>query len=97
MGHAGLRDRGAGKLRVPMCPDVPRVEFGFSQHINGTGIQKAIQQLSYKGGNTRTGAGLRYISDNFFGPTQLRPGVPKVSGWGVAFGTSQREVEGPWG
>lgn len=60
-----------------LCP--PRVEFTFSQHANGTGVRRAIQQLSYEGGNTRTGAGLRYVSDNFFGPTHVRPGVPKVT------------------
>lgn len=62
-----------------MCPPVPpRVEFPFSQHADGASVRRAIQQLSYKGGNTRTGAGFRYIADNFFGPTQLRPGVPQV-------------------
>lgn len=39
---------------------------------------KAISELSYKGGNTRTGAGLRYVADNFFGTNQIRPDVPKV-------------------
>lgn len=59
-------------------PMPPRVEFPFSQHSDGTSVRRAIQQLSYKGGNTRTGAGFRYVADNFFGPTQLRPGVPQV-------------------
>lgn len=63
---------------VTVSPCTPRVEFSFSQHTDGTSVRRAIQQLSYKGGNTRTGAGFRYIADNFFGPTQRRPGVPQV-------------------
>lgn len=72
----GLQGGRAGKLHCP--PALPRVEFPFSQHTDGTSVRRAIQQLSYKGGNTRTGAGFRYIADNFFGPTQRRPGVPQV-------------------
>lgn len=63
---------------VTCPPTPPRVEFPFSQHTDGTSVRRAIQQLSYKGGNTRTGAGFRYVADKFFGPTQLRPGVPQV-------------------
>uniref|UniRef100_A0A8C3RII3 Collagen alpha-1(VII) chain n=1 Tax=Chelydra serpentina TaxID=8475 RepID=A0A8C3RII3_CHESE len=74
--------------------DDPRVEFTFSQHPNGTEVKRAIQQLSYKGGNTRTGAGLRYISDNFFGPTQIRAGVPKVCIL-ITDGKSQDDTEQP--
>ncbi|XP_066452913.1 collagen alpha-1(VII) chain isoform X1 [Eleutherodactylus coqui] len=58
--------------------DDPRTEFDFSQHQNGTEVIQAIRSLTYKGGNTRTGTGLRYVADNFFGPTILRPDVPKV-------------------
>uniref|UniRef100_A0A8C0GBP7 Collagen alpha-1(VII) chain n=1 Tax=Chelonoidis abingdonii TaxID=106734 RepID=A0A8C0GBP7_CHEAB len=74
--------------------DDPRLEFTFSQHPNGTEVRKAIQQLSYKGGNTRTGAGLRYIADNFFGPTQIRTGVPKVCIL-ITDGKSQDDTEQP--
>nr|XP_048713923.1 collagen alpha-1(VII) chain isoform X3 [Caretta caretta] len=74
--------------------DDPRVEFTFSQHPNGTEVKRAIQQLSYKGGNTRTGAGLRYIADNFFGPTQIRAGVPKVCIL-ITDGKSQDDTEQP--
>lgn len=63
---------------VTVSPALPRVEFPFSQHTDGTSVRRAIQQLSYKSGNTRTGAGFRYVADNFFGPTQRRPGVPQV-------------------
>lgn len=78
------------------CPLHPRVEFFFSQHTNGTSIRRAIQQLSYKGGNTRTGAGFRYVADNFFGPTQLRPGVPQVRAWWWPWEHPGRATAGLW-
>ncbi|XP_053155536.1 collagen alpha-1(VII) chain isoform X2 [Hemicordylus capensis] len=58
--------------------DDPRTEFVFSTYRNGTEVMRAVQELNYKGGNTRTGAGLRYVADNFFGANQLRPDVPKI-------------------
>ncbi|XP_065543694.1 collagen alpha-1(VII) chain [Lathamus discolor] len=84
----------AVRFAVAQYSDEPRVEFSFSQHANGTSVRRAIQQLSYKGGNTRTGAGFRYVADNFFGPTQLRPGVPQICIL-ITDGKSQDDAEGP--
>lgn len=56
---------------------LPRVEFKFTTHPNGAEVVKAVQNLSYKGGNTRTGAGLKFAADNFFNPASSRD-VPKV-------------------
>ncbi len=55
-----------------------RVEFTFTTYLNGTELITAIENINYKGGNTRTGAGLKYIADNFFSPSSIRD-VPKVS------------------
>ncbi|TRZ13503.1 hypothetical protein HGM15179_013603 [Zosterops borbonicus] len=84
----------AVRFAVAQYSDDPRVEFPFSQHTDGTSVRRAIQQLSYKGGNTRTGAGFRYIADNFFGPTQRRPGVPQICIL-ITDGKSQDDAEGP--
>lgn len=59
-----------------------RVEFKFTSYLNGTRVVKAIQNLNYKGGNTRTGAGLKFAADNFFKPASSRR-VPKV--WILVF------------
>ncbi|RLV99448.1 hypothetical protein DV515_00009730 [Chloebia gouldiae] len=84
----------AVRFAMAQYSDDPRVEFSFSQHTDGTSVRRAIQQLSYKGGNTRTGAGFRYIADNFFGPTQRRPGVPQICIL-ITDGKSQDDAEGP--
>lgn len=39
----------------------------------------AIRELSYKGGNTRTGAAILHVADHIFLPQLARPGVPKVT------------------
>lgn len=54
-----------------------RVEFSFSSYLNGTQLVNAVQNLNYKGGNTRTGAGLKYVADNLFNSASRRD-VPKV-------------------
>lgn len=54
-----------------------RVEFTFTTYLNGTELVTAVQNLNYKGGNTHTGAGLKFVADNFFNPTSSRE-VPKV-------------------
>lgn len=54
-----------------------RVEFKFTTYLNGTEVVKAVHNLNYKGGNTRTGAGLKFAADNFFNPASSR-NVPKV-------------------
>ncbi|KAI1234455.1 Collagen alpha-1(VII) chain, partial [Lamprotornis superbus] len=84
----------AVRFAVAQYSDDPRVEFPFSQHTDGASVRRAIQQLSYKSGNTRTGAGFRYIADNFFGPTQRRPGVPQICIL-ITDGKSQDDAEGP--
>ena len=60
------------------CFAPARVEFTFTTYLNGTELISAVENLNYKGGNTRTGAGLKFVGDNFFNPASNRD-VPKVS------------------
>ena len=54
-----------------------RVEFKLTTYLDGTDLVNAVESLNYKGGNTRTGAGLKFVADNFFNPASSRD-VPKV-------------------
>ncbi|XP_056606993.1 LOW QUALITY PROTEIN: collagen alpha-1(VII) chain [Triplophysa dalaica] len=58
--------------------DTARVEFTFTAYLNGTELITAVENINYKGGNTRTGAGLKYIADNFFNTASIRD-VPKIT------------------
>ncbi|KAG7493506.1 collagen alpha-1(VII) chain [Solea senegalensis] len=73
--------------------EIPRVEFTFSTYLNGTELVNAIQNINYKGGNTRTGAGLKFVADNFFNPATSRD-VPKITIL-VTDGKSQDSVQEP--
>ncbi|KAK3575599.1 hypothetical protein QTP86_031146 [Hemibagrus guttatus] len=69
------------------------VEFTFTTYLSGTELLSAIENLNYKGGNTRTGAGLKYIADNFFNPRTTRD-VPKLAIL-ITDGKSQDGVQEP--
>ncbi|XP_048190837.1 LOW QUALITY PROTEIN: collagen alpha-1(VII) chain [Perognathus longimembris pacificus] len=58
--------------------DDPQTEFGLDAISSGADAIRAIRELSYKGGNTRTGAALLHVADHIFLPHLARPGVPKV-------------------
>ncbi|KAJ8791924.1 hypothetical protein J1605_004149 [Eschrichtius robustus] len=58
--------------------DDPRTEFGLDALGSGGDVIRAIRELSYKGGNTRTGAAILHVADRVFLPQLARPGVPKV-------------------
>lgn len=68
--------------RCPPC-DPPRVEFTFDTYTNGSELISAVESLNYKGGNTRTGSGLKFVADNFFSPPTVR-NIPKVRGGRVS-------------
>ncbi|XP_032094990.1 collagen alpha-1(VII) chain [Thamnophis elegans] len=80
------------RYAVVQYSDDPRTEFKFSDFLNGTEVIRAVQEIAFKGGNTRTGAGLRYVADNLFGANQLRPNIPKICIL-ITDGKSQDEVE----
>eukprot|EP00064_Thunnus_orientalis_P003187 superscaffoldBa00000253_g3196 len=73
--------------------DTSRVEFTFSTYLNGTELVNAVQNLNYKGGNTRTGAGLKFVADNFLNPSSSR-NVPKITIL-ITDGKSQDSVQEP--
>ncbi|ELR46375.1 Collagen alpha-1(VII) chain [Bos mutus] len=58
--------------------DDPRTEFDLDALGSGGDVIRAIRELSYKGGNTRTGAAILHVADRVFLPQLARPGVPKV-------------------
>lgn len=61
-----------------LLPPPIRTEFGLDALGSGGDVIRAIRELSYKGGNTRTGAALLHVSDHVFLPQLARPGIPKV-------------------
>ncbi|RXN08048.1 collagen alpha-1(VII) chain [Labeo rohita] len=87
VGPSGIR------FGVVQYSDTARVEFTFTTYLNGTELITAVENINYKGGNTRTGAGLKYIADNFFSPSSIRD-VPKITIL-ITDGKSQDSVQEP--
>lgn len=85
-GGQGPQDRRAlapgplGGQAKPVPPAAPRrTEFGLDALGSGSDVIRAVRELSYKGGNTRTGAAILHVADHVFLPQLARPGVPKVT------------------
>lgn len=55
-----------------------RTEFDLDALGSGGDVIRAIRALTYKKGNTRTGAALLHVSDHIFRTQLSRPGIPKV-------------------
>uniref|UniRef100_A0A4W5L699 Collagen, type VII, alpha 1 n=1 Tax=Hucho hucho TaxID=62062 RepID=A0A4W5L699_9TELE len=87
VGQSGIR------FGAVQYSDTSRVEFTFTTYLNGTELVSAVETLNYKGGNTRTGAGLKFVADNFFNPTSIR-NVSKVCIL-ITDGKSQDNVRDP--
>ncbi|KAK2091091.1 Collagen alpha-1(VII) chain [Saguinus oedipus] len=78
--EASSRPRPEEVLSPSLLPPLPsnRTEFGLDALGSGGDVIRAIRELSYKGGNTRTGAAILHVTDLVFLPQLARPGVPKV-------------------
>ncbi|XP_053723610.1 collagen alpha-1(VII) chain isoform X2 [Synchiropus splendidus] len=81
------------RFAVIQYSDTSRVEFTFNTYEQSSQVVTALQNLNYKGGNTRTGAGLKFVRDNFFNPSSSR-NVPKITIL-ITDGKSQDSVREP--
>lgn len=90
---ASLVSQSGVRFGAVQYSDVARVEFTFTTYQNGTELINAVENLNYKGGSTQTGAGLKFVADNFFNPSSIR-GVPKITIL-ITDGKSQDNVREP--
>lgn len=76
---SGYQNQDPNRVPSHLYPLLHRTEFGLDALGSGMDVIRAIRELSYKGGNTRTGAAIRHVSDEIFLPQMARPGIPKVT------------------
>ncbi|XP_047015920.1 collagen alpha-1(XIV) chain isoform X3 [Ictalurus punctatus] len=70
---------GGTQVAIAQFSDDARTEFKLNSYVNKESLLEAIQRISYKGGNTKTGRAMQHVKDAVFtraGGT--RRGVPKV-------------------
>nr|XP_055076682.1 collagen alpha-1(XIV) chain isoform X1 [Misgurnus anguillicaudatus] len=67
------------QVAIAQFSDDPRTEFKLSSYDNKETLLDAIQRITYKGGNTKTGRAMKHVKDTVFTAVGgARRGVPKV-------------------
>uniref|UniRef100_A0A8C2JKA7 Collagen, type XIV, alpha 1b n=1 Tax=Cyprinus carpio TaxID=7962 RepID=A0A8C2JKA7_CYPCA len=79
---AGALDRigpDGTQVAIAQFSDDARTEFRLSSYDNKENLLDAIQRISYKGGNTKTGRAMQHVKDSVFSAVGgARRGVSKV-------------------
>uniref|UniRef100_A0A669QI24 Collagen type XIV alpha 1 chain n=1 Tax=Phasianus colchicus TaxID=9054 RepID=A0A669QI24_PHACC len=83
------------QVAVAQYSEEPRAAFHFNQHQDRKGALKAVKELHYAGGNTKTGRGIAFMLKELFQPSRgMRPEFPHVLML-VTDGRSQDDVLPP--
>ncbi|TRY56573.1 hypothetical protein DNTS_008402, partial [Danionella cerebrum] len=67
------------QVAIAQFSDDARTEFSLNSHEDKEGLLDAIQRISYKGGNTKTGGAMQHVKDSVFSTVAgARMGLPRV-------------------
>ncbi|XP_073488307.1 collagen alpha-1(XIV) chain isoform X1 [Aquarana catesbeiana] len=67
------------QVGVAQYSDDARTEFKLNSHKNKASLLAAINAISYKGGNTKTGRAIKHVREDIFTvESGMRKGVPRV-------------------
>ncbi|XP_077447022.1 collagen alpha-1(XIV) chain-like [Stigmatopora argus] len=67
------------QVAIAQFSDDTRTEFGLNAYDDKERLLDAINKISYKGGNTKTGRAIQHMKDNIFtAQGGVRKGIPKV-------------------
>ncbi|XP_033854516.1 collagen alpha-1(XIV) chain-like isoform X3 [Acipenser ruthenus] len=67
------------QVAIAQYSDDPRTEFKLNSYSSKETLLEAIQRISYKGGNTKTGKAIKHVKEHIFTVEGgLRRGVPNV-------------------
>ncbi|KAJ6663115.1 hypothetical protein lerEdw1_010708 [Lerista edwardsae] len=67
------------QVAIAQFSDDPRTEFKLSAYRTKETLLEAIQQIAYKGGNTKTGKAIKHAQQALFTiDSGMRKGIPKV-------------------
>ncbi|XP_075131960.1 uncharacterized protein LOC142204542 [Leptodactylus fuscus] len=72
LGKEGIR------FGVAVYGDSPRMSIELSDYESTQEVLLALQNVAYKGGNTKTGEALAFLADRVFNPSISREDVPKI-------------------
>ncbi|XP_029471144.1 collagen alpha-1(VII) chain-like isoform X3 [Rhinatrema bivittatum] len=66
------------RFGVALYGDTTRMSIELSDYFSVEEVQQAIGDISYKGGNTKTGEALAFLADTTFDPSRSREDAAKI-------------------
>ncbi|KAM6968107.1 collagen alpha-1(XIV) chain [Aplochiton taeniatus] len=79
MGALDLIGPDGTQVAIAQFSDNARTEFQLSSYGNKETLLEAVQRISYKGGNTKTGGAVKHVKESVFTPEGgARRGVPRI-------------------
>nr|XP_033814724.1 collagen alpha-1(VII) chain-like [Geotrypetes seraphini] len=72
IGKEGMR------FGVALYGDMMRMSIELSDYVSTEDLQQAVGDISYKGGNTKTGEALAFLAETTFGPSRSREDAAKI-------------------
>ncbi|XP_067111043.1 collagen alpha-1(VII) chain [Osmerus mordax] len=82
------------RFGVTVYGDIPRMRIALTDYSTLEEVLKAVKDLPYEGGASRTGDALQFLVDYVFSPSLTRDHTPKIAVL-ITNGRSDDQVEGP--
>ncbi|KAK7130018.1 hypothetical protein R3I93_019606 [Phoxinus phoxinus] len=88
VGQEGVR------FGVTVYSDLPRMRIAVTDYSTLEEVLRAVEELSYEGGSSRTGLALEFLVESVFSPSIIRDNSPKIAVL-ITNGQSDDPVDGP--
>uniref|UniRef100_A0A8C1AE65 Collagen type VII alpha 1-like n=1 Tax=Cyprinus carpio carpio TaxID=630221 RepID=A0A8C1AE65_CYPCA len=88
VGQEGIR------FGVTVYSDLPRMRIALTDYSTLVEVLRAVEEVPYEGGNSRTGLALEFLVESVFSPSIIRDNAPKIAVL-ITNGQSDDPVDGP--
>ncbi|XP_026092718.1 collagen alpha-1(VII) chain-like isoform X1 [Carassius auratus] len=88
VGQEGIR------FGVTVYSDLPRMRIALTDYSTVEEVLRAIEEVPYEGGNSRTGLALEFLVESVFSPSIIRDNAPKIAVL-ITNGQSDDPVDSP--
>ncbi|XP_043093463.1 collagen alpha-1(VII) chain isoform X4 [Puntigrus tetrazona] len=88
VGQEGIR------FGVTVYSDLPRMRIALTDYSTLEEVLRAVEEVPYEGGNSRTGLALEFLVESVFSPSIIRDNAPKIAVL-ITNGQSDDPADGP--
>ncbi|XP_048123206.1 collagen alpha-1(VII) chain isoform X1 [Alosa alosa] len=88
LGEAGVR------FGVTVYADTPRMRIALTDYSTLDEVLRAVEEMPYEGGGSRTGEALEFLAESVFGPSIARDNTAKITIL-ITNGRSDDTIDGP--